>query len=276
MKELINNELAQLQKDLENLQSASNMISQAGQASGAVIEEAKVIHEDFSKNLDKLTTLYTEFLEAANKQSSQNQLLVVEHVKSTISEQSSLLDKYNSLVESANSNTQSLYDKAVAAQNESISKLVAESTETLNKLVEDSTKKLDAQSQLVKSNAATAALNVETVKDAYLKQSAETDKLLNSYLELAQSTAELKDKIDSIDFPSRLDSLSKLILEFTEQQKTASDISSKILEAVKSDKVLRQTQANDKTLRTLKTLAISIMIILIVGIAALAFLTIKH
>ncbi|MBR3713115.1 MAG: hypothetical protein IKM98_07950, partial [Bacteroidales bacterium] len=90
MKELINNELVQLQKDLENLQSASNMISQAGKASDAVIAEAKGIHEDFAKNLDRLTSLYTEFLEAANKQSDQNQQLVVEHVRSTITSQTSL------------------------------------------------------------------------------------------------------------------------------------------------------------------------------------------
>ena len=265
MKELINNELAQLQKDLENLQSASHMISQAGRASDAVIEEAKGIHEDFAKNLDKLTTLYSEFLEAANKQSSQNQLLVVEHVKSTITEQSSLLDKYNALVESANSNTKSLYEQAVASQ-----------AENINKLMEESSRKLDAQSQLVKSNAAAAALNVETVKDTYLKQSAETDKLLSSYLELAQSTAELKDKIESVDFPSRLDTISQQILEYTEQQKTANELSSKILEAVKSDKVLKQAQSNEKTLSSIKTIATCILIFVILCAAAIAYMIIKH
>ena len=67
MKELINNELAQLQKDLENLQSAAKMISEAGTASNSVIEETKSIHAEFSKNIDKLTDLYTKFLNEANK-----------------------------------------------------------------------------------------------------------------------------------------------------------------------------------------------------------------
>ena len=262
MKELINNELVQLQKDLENLQSASNMISQAGKASDAVIAEAKGIHEDFAKNLDRLTSLYTEFLEAANKQSDQNQQLVVEHVRGTITSQTSLLDRYNDLVETANNNVKALYDKAVASQ-----------TETIDRLVEESTKKLDAQSQLVKSNAAAAALNVETVKD--LKQSAETDKLLSSYLELAQSTAELKDKIESVDFPSRLDTISRQILEYTEQQKTANELSSKILEVVKSDKVLKQAQSNEKTLSSIKTIATCVLIFVLLGVAAVAYLIFK-
>jgi hypothetical protein len=142
--------------------------------------------------------------------------------------------------------------------------------------VEESTKKIEAQSQLIKSNAAAAALNVETVKDAYLKQSAETDKLLSSYLELAQSTAELKDKIESVDFPSRLDTISQQILEYTEQQKTANELSSMILEAVKSDKVLKQAQSNEKTLSAIKTIATCILIFVILCAAAIAYMIIKH
>lgn len=264
MKELINNELVQLQKDLESLQSASNMISQAGKASDAVIAEAKGIHEDFAKNLEKLTTLYTDFLDDANRQSDQNQKLVVEHVRSTITSQTSLLDRYNDLVQAANNNVKALYDKAVASQNESI-----------DRLVEESAKKIDEQSQLVKSNAAAAALNVETVKDAYLKQSAETDKLLSSYLELAQSTAELKDKIESIDFPSRLDTISQQILEYTAQQKSLNEASAQILEAVKSDKVYRQVQNNEKTLSSIKTIATCALIFAILCAAAIAFVIYK-
>ena len=264
MKELINNELVQLQKDLESLQSASNMISQAGKASDAVIAEAKGIHEDFAKNLEKLTTLYTDFLDDAIRQSDQNQKLVVEHVRSTITSQTSLLDRYNDLVQAANNNVKALYDKAVASQNESI-----------DRLVEESAKKIDEQSQLVKSNAAAAALNVETVKDAYLKQSAETDKLLSSYLELAQSTAELKDKIESIDFPSRLDTISQQILEYTEQQKSLNEASAQILEAVKSDKVYRQVQNNEKTLSSIKTIATCALIFAILCAAAIAFVIYK-
>ena len=71
MKELIDNELAQLQKDLENLQSAAKQISNAGEASANVIQEAKNIQDDFAKNLDKLTSLYTQYLEQADKNSSQ-------------------------------------------------------------------------------------------------------------------------------------------------------------------------------------------------------------
>ncbi|MCQ2251069.1 MAG: hypothetical protein MJZ66_08165 [Bacteroidales bacterium] len=281
MKELINNELAQLQKDLENLQSASRMIAQAGEASNGVIAEAKGIHEDFAKNLESLTKLYSEYLEAANKQSSQNQLMVVDHVKKTITDQSAILDKYSQLVETSNNNTQSLYDKAVASQEKSI-----------NKLMDDTTKKVD------------------TVKDTYLKQSAETGKLLSSYLELAQSTAELKGKIEAVDFPKRLDNLAnsgsaiseeyvKLsksyqavktdydtlaakvsdmetsMAKLSDTQRAQDEQLKKILEAASSDKTLRQAKTNSDTISSVKTLAVVIMILLIVAIAGLAYIIVK-
>lgn len=259
MKELINNELAQLQKDLENLQSASRMIAQAGEASNGVIAEAKVIHEDFSKNLENLTNLYTEYLEAANKQSSQNQLLVVDHVKKTITEQSALIDKCSSLVD---------------------------------------------------KSASDAALKVETVKETYLKQSAETAKLLSSYLELAQSTAELKDKIQAVDFPQRLDSLSSIngelsqkyaalqtnydtvktdladlskrvddmqmmIAKITDHQKQQDDQLAKILTAASSDAAIKQAKSNSKDISSLKSLMVTTMIFVIVVLAGLAFMFLK-
>ncbi len=259
MKELINNELAQLQKDLENLQSASRMIAQAGEASNGVIAEAKVIHEDFSKNLEKLTTLYTEFLEAANKQSSQNQLLVVDHVKQTITEQSALIDKCSSLVD---------------------------------------------------KSASDAALKVETVKETYLKQSAETGKLLSSYLELAQSTAELKDKIQSVDFPQRLDSLTSssddlsqkytslsknydavktdladlskrvddmqmMIAKIKDQQARQDAELAKILTAASSDAAIKQSKANSKDISSLKSLVVTTLIFVVLALAGIAFIYLK-
>ena len=265
MKELINNELSQLQKDLENLQSASNMISQAGKASSSVIEEAKSIHEDFAKNLDKLTTLYTEFLEAANKQSTQNQLLVVDHVKQSISEQAAIFDKYSTLVDTANSNTQALYEKAVASQKEAIEKLSA-----------DTQQKIEEQRKLVAFSAEDAAQKVDTVKKTYLKQSEQTDKLLNSYLELAQSTAELKDKITSIDFPSRLDTMSKLIAEYNERQKSDSENITKILEVVSSPKILRSSRENGNAIKSVKNLAVVTLLVLLAAIGAIAYYVVKH
>lgn len=258
MKELINNELAQLQKDLENLQSASRMISQAGEASNQVIAEAKGIQTEFAKNLDSLTSLYTQYLEAANKQSSQNQLLVVDHVKKTISEQSAVLDKYTSLVETSNSGTKALYAQAV------------------NDL---------------KKNSDEATEKVEAVKSAYLKQSAETDKLLSSYLELAQSTAELKDKINAVDFPSRLDAIAKQVDDFAVKQKSANDaiaaqqkadaeaISAQIAKLItlaQDDRVIRQSKDNSKAIASLKTLVSVLTFLVIVGLAGLAYMILKQ
>ena len=166
MKELINNELLQLQNELESLKSASEMISEAGKASDAVIEEAKTIHKEFAGNLDKLTSLYQKYIDQINTETSQK----IASVAST-------------------------------AEN-SVKNLVSE------------------QSSVLKNNAEEALKKIELVKSSYLNQAEKTDQLLNSYLELAQSTTELKDKIGAVDFPARFEKLSVLLSEAIQGQKS--------------------------------------------------------
>ena len=180
MKELINNELAQLQKDLENLQSAAKQISNAGEASNKVIEEAKTIHTDFSNNLEKLTSLYTQYLDQADKSSNERNNEIINHFKKTISEQTVILDKYGALVSTINENNKKLVEASQENQKA-----------TVEKLVKFTQEKVDAQDSLLKKAATETTQKVEAVKSSYLKQAEETDKLLKAYLELAQSTEEL-------------------------------------------------------------------------------------
>lgn len=264
MKELINNELAQLQKDLENLQSAAKMISEAGTASNSVIEETKSIHAEFSKNIDKLTDLYTKFLNEANKQTSDKQQEMINHLKSAVSEQSKVFDNYTKLVETANQNTSTLLNKSISSQESSISKLVTEAE-----------KKFDDQNNLLKSNAEKATKKIEEVSATYIKQSAETDKLLNSYLELAQSTEVLSNKISSIDFPARLERLNTLIENFTTEQSATNQKLDEITKTLAKNETLIQAKKNNSSLKTLKFLVWILFLLALVATGALVYLAIK-
>lgn len=221
MKELINNELLQLQNELESLKSASEMISEAGKASDAVIEEAKTIHKEFAGNLDKLTSLYQKYIDQISTETSQK----VGSVAST-------------------------------AEN-SVKNLVSE------------------QAALLKSNAEESLKKIELVKSTYLNQTAKTDQLLNSYLELAQSTTELKNKISAVDFPARLEKLNALLSEAIQGQKFNNTELEKINKVIADNQAFKQSQKNSTAISSLKGLLWTVIVLLIGLIGFSVFLYLK-
>lgn len=217
MKELINNELLQLQQDLENLKSASEMISEAGRASDSVIEEAKNIHKEFSESLDRLSSLYQQYVSEFGK-----------------------------------------------AADKSLRELGALSAE-----------KISEQTALSKKSAEEAASKIELVKSTYLSQTAKTDKLLNSYLELAQSTTELKDKISGIDFPARFENMNKLLTNLASTQEKYNTENEKIGKLLTENKALRQAQKNEQAISSLKGLLWTVIILLLAIVGAGVFFYLK-
>ena len=267
MKELINNELAQLQKDLENLQSAAKQIANAGEASNNVIEEAKNIQNDFSKNLEKLTTLYTQYLDQADKSSNERNNELINHFKKTISEQTVILDKYGALVSTINENNKKLIEASQENQKA-----------TVEKLVKFAQEKVDSQDSLLKKAAADTTQKVEAVKSSYLKQAEETDKLLKAYLELAQGTEELKQNIDKVDFPQRFEKLSGLVNTLSTEQKGTNERIEK-LEKSGTDsekKLMEAVLENRSSIKTVKTLAWIVTIIVVLTTGAMVYACIKN
>ncbi len=267
MKELINNELAQLQKDLENLQSAAKQIANAGEASNNVIEEAKNIQNDFSKNLEKLTTLYTQYLDQADKSSNERNTEIINHFKKTISEQTVILDKYGALVSTINENNKKLIEASQENQKA-----------TVEKLVKFAQEKVDTQDSLLKKAAADTTQKVEAVKSSYLKQAEETDKLLKAYLELAQGTEELKQNIDKVDFPQRFEKLSGLVNNLSTEQKGTNERIEKLEKTgTESDKKLMEAVLeNRSSIKTVKLLAWIVTIIVVLTTGAMVYACIKN
>lgn len=224
MRELIDKELLQLQKDLENLQSAAEMISQAGTASDCVIKEAKNIHQEFSKNMEKLTNIYQQYIQQINEKSEKKQ---------------------------------------------------DEMGNTINKLAKASEEKLSEQANLLKNNAQEALSKIELVKSVYLKQTEKTDSLLNSYLELAQSTTELKDKISGIDFPARLDKMASEVKEISQKQDKNNAEIEKLSNLITQDKALKQTQSNGKSLKSIKAMVWILFFMSLLTISGLVFMMYK-
>ena len=242
MKELINNELLELQQELENLKSASEMIASAGKASDSVIREAETIHKEFSQSLTKLTSLYQEYVDKLNSVSQDKQ-------KELLSNLQDFLQKQSDNLLNAKTEHESTLKKISESESAAVDKVAKESLE-----------------------------KIEMVKTAYLNQNSKTDQLLNSYLELAQSTTELKDKISSVDFPNRFLALEKLISEAASEQKKSNEEFEKINKIMSDNQAYKQSQKNTAELSSLKGLIwfAIILLILILGVAGFAAFKLMH
>ncbi|MBQ9214660.1 MAG: hypothetical protein IJ150_12105 [Bacteroidales bacterium] len=242
MKELINNELLELQQELENLKSASEMIASAGKASDSVIREAETIHKEFSQSLTKLTSLYQEYVDKLNSVSQDKQ-------KELLSNLQDFLQKQSDNLLNAKTEHESTLKKISESESAAVDKVAKESLE-----------------------------KIEMVKTAYLNQNSKTDQLLNSYLELAQSTTELKDKISSVDFPNRFLALEKLISEAASEQKKSNEEFEKINKIISDNQAYKQSQKNTAELSSLKGLIwfAIILLILILGVAGFAAFKLMH
>ena len=259
MKELINNELAQLQKDLENLQSASKQISQAGEAAQNAIEAVNNVREDFAQNLTKITDLYSDYLKQANADAAVQSEKTADAFKQTCNSQAALLTKYQEIINNIKNETSSQLSQSLTNQKVALENMI--------KLAQEQTANQDAQ---LKKSAAATETKITEINKAHLKQVEDTDKLLASYLELAQSTAELKTKIEKIDFPERFDKLSALISALNYEQQDGNKQLKQLNDIVSNDTTSKLIASQNRKIKTIKFLAwLSTIVILLTSGAAL-------
>lgn len=264
MKDLITNELAQLQKYLENLQSAAKQISQAGEASQNVIDEAQKIHGEFSENIGKLTQLYEQYLQQATENNSAKAAELITHFKDTVNSQSAMLDKYGEAVATANANAKSLLANAEAQQQASI-----------NQLVKEAQAKIANQDSIIKKSAAESAEKIAQLSKSQQAQVANTDKILNSYLELAQSTAELRSKIEQIDFPERLNKVTALISALTDEQQQNNKTLKNLIEISSDKTVATKVDNTEAQVKSLKTIVIVLVVLTAIAVGVAVFTALK-
>ncbi|MEA2041246.1 MAG: hypothetical protein U9N85_01665 [Bacteroidota bacterium] len=167
MKDQINKELTRLQKELQGIESAVTQIN-----------KAESIASQVTKSVKEIQSKYIEHLDALKKQTKD------------------ILDKNS---EASLKNIQTLTDshqKEMAKTNKEIQALKTD-------IVDINKKNTDQIKQLSKE---THQGNVE-LTSSHEKQMAEVNKLLANYLELAESTGKLSERISHVNFPERLDKI---------------------------------------------------------------------
>ena len=189
MKEKINKELARLQKELQGLENATSQIKKAESIATEVTKSVKGIQTQYIKHLEDLKTQTKNILDQ-NSESSKK--LIKE-----LSENSKM--NINKLSENSHKNIKQLTD----SHKKEIKKTNNELLELKKEISESNT----INTNQIKQLAEETHKNQVELSSSHEKQMAEVNKLLESYLDLAQSTGKLSERIGNVNFPERLDKI---------------------------------------------------------------------
>lgn len=231
MNELINNDLAELQKELELLQSASKQIQNAGDASLSTIEAVQELKEKFDANLEKLTKLYTQYVEDTNKK----------------------------------------FEEFKKETKDEINQSIKRQEDSLQVFTQSSEQSVKEQENLLKKSSADSSQKISELSSLQKKQVQDTNKLLDSYLELAQSTAELEKRVNKIDFPNRFEKLSAIISALNSEQQESNKSLKEIIDENQEGKIEKMLALQDKKINSLRVLCWIITIVSILGFGAIAY-----
>jgi len=242
MKELINSELLKLQEELVLLDTAVKQIEKAGQVSENVVEATKNIHEKYGVHLEKLLQLYNEYLNTSFKHTESNLADLVKHVKDKIKEEEQILEKYVELTLKTDELT-----------HEYIKKFFEDQKQVINSLEQSTQAKLKSQEKMMMQSSSESQLKIKSITDLHIKQTTEVDKLLQSYLELAQSAAQLSGNINKIDFPERFDKLTALVSALNYEQQESNKNLSEIINDDTNKRLLILLTKQSKQIGRLKS-----------------------
>jgi polyhydroxyalkanoate synthesis regulator phasin len=167
MKEKINKELTRLQKELQDLESAAKQIKNAEAIATEVSQSVRDIQKKYGEHLDAIQTQTQNTLKEQSEKTQKTIDTLSEKQKLQIEESKKQLDELKKELSETNG------------------------ANTL-KIDEYLNKSLESNRQMFESHE---------------KQVAEVNKLLENYLDLAESAGKLAERIDQVNFPERLDKI---------------------------------------------------------------------
>ncbi len=200
MNDLINKELIKIQDELSALDNAVNQIEKAGTTANEVIKAVRELQAKYKSHLDYIQKKVDELLNKS-EENAQNKLQeIAENFKNQAEEIRKIFVDY--------------HQETIKTQ------------QAGNSLLENTIKKNDEQ--------------ISELTAKHSKQVANISKLMDSYMDLAKSTATLNQEIQEVDFPTRLQNLENAAVQLNKVQvqlgtdiKTIDDSQQEILSKLK-------------------------------------------
>ncbi len=226
MKEKINIELAKLQKELGNLETAVSQISKAEKISTEVVKSIQELNVKYDTQFTKLIEEFDKYLSESIKKTESKYI-------ETVNKNQEVINQLIALSTSQSENSKQIFDS------------LQKDTETLIVQTQEQTQHLIEQHSI---------------------QVEEVNKLLKSYLELAQSTTKLTDQLNSVDFPIRLDKIYANIGEMNTEIRRIQSMVKLVAEDPRIFEIQEKVKKNSKKLNFLTILTI-ITLLFILGLS---------
>lgn len=290
MIEVINKELLELQQELNKFESSISAIKKSNELSENIIESSKILQNSYKEHLTKIESLFSEYMNKTYRHSEEKVSQIFDGLQKRIDKEEENLSKLSELSEQNEQLISETLSQISKSHNESVEKT---SKESLNLLKE--------QKDFVALKISELKNNVEKLVDNHNNRLTQEQKILDNYVELASSTAELSKFLKSVDFPTKLDKLAnrfddienaqlKSDSEIQDNNQKLKDIKNDtqkiiddpkmklILEAVNKmaadnriDKALLEIDKNRKKVKSTRTFSVITLILLILFIASMFF-----
>lgn len=178
MNDLINKELIKIQDELSALDNAVNQIEKAGTTANEVIKAIREVQSKYQSHLDYVRKKVDELLSSSEKNTQNKLEEITTHFKNQAEEIRKIFAEY--------------HVETIKTQ------------QANNTLLENTIKKNDVQ--------------ITDLATKHGKQLANISKLMDSYMDLAKSTATLNQEIQEIDFHTRLQNLENAAIQLNKVQ----------------------------------------------------------
>ncbi len=200
MNDLINKELIKIQDELSALDNAVNQIEKAGTTANEVIKAIREVQAKYQSHLDYIKKKTDEVLSGSEKNTQEKLEEITAFFKNQAEEIRKIFAEY--------------HVETIKTQ------------QANNTLLENTIKKNDEQ--------------ITDLTTKHGKQVANINKLMDSYMDLAKSTATLNQAIQEVDFPVRLKNLENAAVQLNKVQvqlgndiKTIDETQSEVLKKLK-------------------------------------------
>lgn len=234
MNDPINIEIAKLQSELQGLDKAVVHIEKAGKVSTEVIEATRGIQKNYETQLEEIRTLYDNYLNNSYEQhQSRISALLSVHEEQTDSLKATA-DRYKDIPENIanqldghSQKVVEVHDKYLDLAKEKAYQNLDEVNVALKKLISETSASIEMYRQFLKNATETHRQSFERVVEKHIellqnnfenaknslaelqviqhKQIEDVNKILEDYLKYVELSKEIAGKLDTIDFPTRLD-----------------------------------------------------------------------
>ncbi len=272
-------EVLKLQEELVSLDNAVKHIEKAGEISNETIHAIREIQARYGQHQQKLLDSYNEYLQKSHTHSAEqiNNLKAthqdhideikkitdeyqqfVQNTEKRSSENFNIgIDRYNQTLNDALDTLKRQTDEIVNSHNTQIER-VSDLLQEYQQFVIDTEKRsqkqldegLDRYNEYLNKAFENNQLQVDALTAQHREQILEVKQLINQFMELALQASGLTEKIEGVDFPSRLDEITKHTLLLNEDTKNTQKSLQQMETATNKKLNIQNEEINAKILMT--------------------------